>query len=90
MKLSGLSEIVASQKEFITGADTGVERDLLQKLPDMRTHALVIIGIRQCGKSTLALQFVKKTGQDYFYLNFEDIRLSSFETEVNCPGKKVF
>ena len=80
MKLSELSEIALAQKAFIASTDTGIERDLLPKLPSIRTHALVIIGIRQCGKSTLALQFVNKTGQDYFYLNFEDIRLSSFET----------
>ncbi|MDR3000724.1 MAG: ATP-binding protein [Fibromonadaceae bacterium] len=81
MKLSELSDIAFSQKEFAVGADTGIERDLLPKLPELHSHALVVVGIRRCGKSTLVQQYVNKTGQDYFYMNFEDIRLSSFETE---------
>lgn len=79
MKFSELSEIALSQDIFIAGTDTGIERDLLPKLPSICTHALVIVGIRRCGKSTLAQQFAEKTSRGYFYMNFEDIRLSSFE-----------
>jgi len=80
MKLSELSDVALSQKESVASTDTGIERDLLPKLPEARSHALVVVGIRRCGKSTLAQQYVNKTRLDYFYMNFEDIRLSSFET----------
>jgi len=81
MKISQLSDIALSQKDFVASIDTGIERDLLPKLPNVTSHALVVVGVRQCGKSTLVQQFVNKIGQDYFYMNFEDIRLSSFEIE---------
>lgn len=80
MKLSELSDIAVSQKETAIATDTGIERDLLPKLPETRSHALVVVGIRRCGKSILVHQYVNKTKEDYFYMNFEDIRLSSFET----------
>jgi predicted AAA+ superfamily ATPase len=51
---------------------------MLPELPDIRSHALVVNGIRRCGKSTLLRQFVRKLGRPYFYLNFDDIRLAPF------------
>src|SRR4030042_1549461 len=42
-------------------------------------QALVITGIRRCGKSTLAHLLLKKT--DYGYINFDDERLTTLKTE---------
>lgn len=78
MKLSELRDIAASQKEQAEALDTGLEREALASLPDMQTHALIVSGIRRCGKSTLLHQFTRKRGRDYFYLNFDDLRLSGF------------
>ena len=78
MKLSELRDIAASQKEQAEALDTGLEREALASLPDMLTHALIVSGIRRCGKSTLLHQFTRKRGRDYFYLNFDDLRLSGF------------
>ncbi|MDR1981089.1 MAG: AAA family ATPase [Tannerellaceae bacterium] len=58
---------------------TGLQRELLPILPDTRTHALVISGIRRCGKSTLLLQLLKHDKQRTLYLNFDDPRLFGFE-----------
>jgi predicted AAA+ superfamily ATPase len=52
----------------------------LPELPDIQSHALVVSGIRRCGKSTILRQFVKKLKRSYFYLNFDDIRLAAFSS----------
>ncbi|MCL1927422.1 MAG: ATP-binding protein [Treponema sp.] len=78
MKLSELQDIVGTQKQAIENQDPGLERQLLPELPDIQSHALIVSGIRRCGKSTLLRQFVKKLGKPWFYLNFDDIRLASF------------
>jgi predicted AAA+ superfamily ATPase len=78
MKLSELRDISKSQKVHIEVPDTGLQRDILPSLPDIQSHALIISGIRRCGKSTLLRQFVKKSGQDYFYFIFDDLRLYDF------------
>ncbi|MDR2739490.1 MAG: hypothetical protein LBB68_06640 [Treponema sp.] len=53
MKLSELRDITRSQKERVEALDTGLERELLPSLPDVQSHALIVSGIRRCGKSTL-------------------------------------
>ena len=78
MKLSEISEICSSQKAFLNSQDPGLERSLLMHLPDIKTHALVISGIRRCGKSTLLRQFVKKLEREFIYLNFDDLRMADF------------
>jgi len=81
MKLSELQEISASQKAPLESRDQGLLRQILPKLPNLRSHALVVCGIRRCGKSTLLNQFVQKLNKPYFYLNFDDIRFASFTSD---------
>jgi uncharacterized protein len=78
MILTEIQEISASQRLALEKQEQGLKRQLLSKLPDIQSHALVISGIRRCGKSTLLRQFVQKLEKPYFYLNFDDIRLTSF------------
>jgi predicted AAA+ superfamily ATPase len=78
MKLSEIRDIGESQKRALEKQEQGLKRQLLSELPDMQSHALVVSGIRRCGKSTLLRQFVHKLKRPYFYLNFDDIRLVSF------------
>ncbi len=81
MKLSEIQTIADSQKQLVLSQDTGLPREVLPHLPKTETHALVVSGIRRCGKSTLLLQFVKSLGKPWFYLNFEDFRLYQFSIE---------
>jgi predicted AAA+ superfamily ATPase len=79
MQLSELYEIASSQRLALGTKDTGYPRDILPTLPQIQSHALIISGIRRCGKSTLLHQFVQQE-EPFFYLNFDDLRLLSFET----------
>jgi hypothetical protein len=59
----------------------GIERTALESIPEVENYATIITGIRRCGKSTLLLQLLQKKQQTAIYLNWEDIRLNSFETD---------
>jgi uncharacterized protein len=80
MRRSQIQSIVESQRDALDARPEGLERDVLASLPDIRTHALVVSGIRRGGKSTLLHQFVLKRERPFFHLNFDDIRLASFTT----------
>jgi len=54
MKLSELRDIAASQKEAVETFDTGLEREALAGLPDITSHALIVCGIRRCGKNWMS------------------------------------
>ncbi|WP_316557510.1 ATP-binding protein [Methanimicrococcus hongohii] len=64
--------------------DYGLLRESLDEVPKSSSHAVVITGIRRCGKSTLLLQIFNQKSQssadEILYLHFEDIRLAGFET----------
>lgn len=76
-----LQEIAEAQKENLLKLKTGLKRHQLDKVPDLTSHALIISGIRRCGKSTLLHQLLKEKYRDAFYLNFEDPRL--YDLELN-------
>jgi len=78
MKLSDIAETGIYQKAALLEEDSGIERTLLPELPDIKKHALVVSGIRRCGKSTLLRQYVKRLKRDFFYFNFDDLRLADF------------
>ena len=73
-----IAETVGSQKEFILGADKGIEREMLPGIRLIPGYATVISGIRRAGKSTLLKQLTSdKTS--FAYLNFEDVRIFRFD-----------
>jgi len=74
-----LEQVIDSQKERLNQLDTGLKRDV----PDYTSftkHALIISGIRRCGKSTLLQQINKTVKDKTIYINFEDPRLAGFDT----------
>ncbi len=73
-----LKQIVKDQKIGLESLDYGTEREELKNIDLTMPYALIISGIRRCGKSTLLRQLLKKL-PDFYYLNFEDTRLTSFE-----------
>ena len=76
-----LAEIVASQWLNFHHKDTGVPRTTLPALQVRKNFALIITGVRRCGKSTLLLQLSKTGFKSIFYLHFEDTRLAGFEPQ---------
>jgi predicted AAA+ superfamily ATPase len=79
MKLSEIEGIALEQKDILRHSDHGLPREALGTLPNLQSHALIISGIRRCGKSTLLRQHLQQLGEDFFYFNFEDTRLYDFQ-----------
>ncbi len=75
-----LREIVKRQRASLESSEYGVERELAGKVELGLPYALVISGVRRCGKSTLLRQLTKRLPR-YYYLHFEDPLLSAFEPE---------
>jgi predicted AAA+ superfamily ATPase len=78
IQIEFLREIVDQQKIAITSKDAGMVREQLVSLPDIKSHALIVSGIRRCGKSTLLFQLLRDRYHQAVYLNFDDPRLYDF------------
>jgi predicted AAA+ superfamily ATPase len=76
-KLS-INQVLISQKENLSLKESGLKREALQTLPDLSSYALIVSGIRRCGKSTLLFQLLNERYPEAIYLNFEDPRLYEF------------
>ena len=72
-----LREIVISQKSELSLFEYGIDREELKKIDMQSSFAMVLSGIRRCGKSTLLNQVLQKQERGY-YLNLEDPRLEGF------------
>lgn len=75
---SELRKILRFQREAMGRRTSGVIRQDLERLKPLRNFAIIISGIRRCGKSTLLFQSMKRE-EEFYYLNFEDPRLAEFE-----------
>lgn len=63
-------------------SDKGYQRDLLTLLNlNLPNHALIITGIRRCGKSTLLRQLIDRVSEKVFFLNFDTPGLFNFEID---------
>lgn len=72
-----LKKVVKSQKDEIK-SDYGIKREKLDEINVEIPHAIIIAGIRRCGKSTLLKQLMKEM-KNYNYFNFEDPRVLKFD-----------
>jgi len=82
MQKSLLREIILEQEKDRQNLDLGIKREALDFISKKITlpHAVVISGIRRCGKSTLLNQIINNFyPEGVYYLNFEDERLIDFE-----------
>ena len=73
-----IKEIVEIQEKNFHSQEAGVKRDLLDSIDIDVPKAIIISGIRRCGKSTLLRQLMKKAGDCNFF-NFEDSRANGFD-----------
>lgn len=80
MKLSSIQATIDQQRERLQSQETGLTRHLLASVPlNLSSHALIISGIRRCGKSTLIRQMIARSKEDYLFVNFDTPRLYNFE-----------
>ncbi len=73
-----LREIAKSQADELSKLELGVEREAIANIDLSLPFAVVMMGVRRGGKSTLLHQLMKKTKMRH-YFNFEDSRISGFE-----------
>ncbi|HIJ05714.1 MAG: Uncharacterized protein XE11_1461 [Methanomicrobiales archaeon 53_19] len=86
---SELRQILRSQREAMGRRTSGVIRQDLERLKPLRNFAIIISGIRRCGKSTLLVQSMKRE-EGFYYLNFEDPRLAEFELKDSEMLEEAF
>jgi predicted AAA+ superfamily ATPase len=73
-----LRKLAQIQAGEVNALDQGTKRDLLDNIDMASPLAVIISGIRRCGKSTLLKQIMKKN-KSFHYFNFEDERALNFE-----------
>jgi predicted AAA+ superfamily ATPase len=74
-----LQRVIDTQKAKMLQSGVGFKREVLPNMPTLRSHALIVSGIRRCGKSTLLKQMLNANNSKKLFLNFEDPRLFNFE-----------
>jgi uncharacterized protein len=76
---SVIARVADQQMNRLVSRDSGLKRELIPSLKSLSSHALIISGVRRCGKSTLLMQMMKDMDDaTVFYLNFESPRLYDF------------
>lgn len=73
-----LAAVVKSQRASLLASEAGVAREKAGQIEAKVPFAIVLSGIRRCGKSTLLRQLIKGIG-NFYYFNFEDPRVMDFE-----------
>jgi len=82
-------DVIYSQEESLRIKSKGIERESLKSIKLVASFALIISGIRRCGKSTLLHQLCDKYNPKY-YLNLEDPRLAGFDIQDFIRAEEVF
>ncbi len=76
---SVIAVVVEQQKRRLMLRDSGLKRELIPAIQSLSSHALIISGVRRCGKSTLLMQMMKGMEDGtMLYLNFESPQLYEF------------
>ena len=88
-----IKEVITSQRAFLDKQEKGILREKEEEIQIQDSFALIITGIRRCGKSTFLNQIVQNQKKGY-YLNLEDPRLDGFElsdfTKVEIIMKELY
>lgn len=84
MEKDVIKQILLEQEQAEKNAPIGIEREKLKLIDSLVpiSHAIIISGIRRCGKSTLKRQILKKHYEnEIYFVDFEDERFVKFTTE---------
>ena len=79
-----LRNIVRAQRKDILLVNESIEREKIKEVKVEESFAIILSGVRRCGKSTLLRQMIQKS-KNFYYFNFEDpsavnFKLADFET----------
>jgi predicted AAA+ superfamily ATPase len=84
-----LKRVVNAQRDDLKAFEYGTTREKLEDINLDMPYAIILSGIRRCGKSTLLHQYISNI-DNYYYLNFEDIRLNDFDSNDFDKFDEVF
>jgi uncharacterized protein len=73
-----IEQVIDSQRERLIKAGSSLPRSV-SGYANISSHALIVTGVRRCGKSTLLQQINTTLSQPSIYINFEDPRLAGFD-----------
>ena len=73
-----IRKVAEIQLDEVKMLDQGAKRDILDSIDVASPMAIIISGVRRCGKSTLLKQIMKKS-KSFNYFNFEDERVLGFD-----------
>ena len=79
-----IKQVILEQESSNRLASIGIQRERLELIDSLvpLPHAMIISGVRRCGKSTLMRQILKKYyGEEFYFVDFEDERFVKFTTE---------
>lgn len=75
-----LEDIIDNQQSDYERLNVGLQREVFYYLPQIDSFATIVTGLRRCGKSTLLMQKLRQEKRNVLFVNFDDIRFSSFDT----------
>jgi len=84
-----LKNIAKTQRKEILKKEKLISRDESAELRPRKKFAIIISGIRRCGKSTLLKQMIEKQ-DNFYYFNFEDPRVLDFKVEDFQKLNEIF
>lgn len=79
-----IKQVILEQEAVKKVAEVGIEREQLALIDSLvpLPHAVIISGVRRCGKSTLMRQILKKHyTDDIYFVDFEDERFVKFTSD---------
>lgn len=80
IKKSDLTYVIDIQNQLLKIEKDEIKRDLYDILPtSLNSHALIISGVRRCGKSTLIKQMIVGDEKNTFFINFDTPKLYNFD-----------
>ncbi len=86
---STLENTIKTQKLRLERKEKLISRELTKKINIQDKFAIIISGVRRCGKSTL-MNMLAKNIKSFNYINFEDPRIAGFELGDFETTEKIF
>ncbi|MCK4309223.1 MAG: ATP-binding protein [Candidatus Atribacteria bacterium] len=85
-----LKEIIISNEEFITQQVKKIIKREGISFPEILNKVVILYGVRRSGKTYILYDLFKKCKSQALYIDFEDERLTDFETKDFEVLKEVF